>query len=96
MKARTTEDNIAKVAKALSDKTRLKILKQVARKGKITCREAEKIAGLSQPTVSHHLKILNEAGLLKAIKKGRHMIISINQHTVEAFKKLITATVGVK
>lgn len=96
MKARTIEDNIVKVAKALSDKTRIMILKEIGNKGKITCREAEKISNLSQPTVSHHLKILDEAGLLNTIKKGRYVIISVNYHTLEAFKELVSNTIKAK
>jgi DNA-binding transcriptional ArsR family regulator len=57
---KTVEENIFKIAKALSDKTRIRILKEIARKGRISCGDAEKIAELSQPTVSHHLKILTE------------------------------------
>ena len=52
------EDDIVKIAKALSDKTRVRILKEIACKGSISCGDAEKIAELSQPTVSHHLKFL--------------------------------------
>ncbi len=90
---KTVEDNIAKIAKALSDKTRIKILKEIAKKGSISCGDAEKIAELSQPTVSHHLKILTEAGLLNAQKDGRHVIVTINKKALEEFSSLISETV---
>ncbi|OGU49138.1 MAG: hypothetical protein A2080_01040, partial [Ignavibacteria bacterium GWC2_36_12] len=79
---KTVEENIVKIAKALSDKTRIRILKEIAKKGSVSCGDAEKIAELSQPTVSHHLKILTEAGLLNAEKDGRHVIVSVNKQAL--------------
>ncbi len=93
---RTKEDNIVKIAKALSDKTRIRLLKEIASMGSISCGDAEKIAELSQPTVSHHLKILTEAGLLNAEKDGRHVIISVNKEALEEFKSLISDSINVK
>lgn len=85
------ENNIVKISKALSDKTRLLILKEVAKKGGIglTCSGAEEIAELSQPTVSHHIKILVEADLLKAEKNGRCVILSVNKKTLDEFGSFI-------
>ncbi|HUX60580.1 MAG TPA: helix-turn-helix domain-containing protein [Ignavibacteriaceae bacterium] len=84
------EDNIVKIAKALSDKTRLKILSEIVSRKNITCGEAEKIAGLSQPTVSHHLKILSEAGLLNTVKDGRFLVITVNKNTLDEFSSFIS------
>jgi len=89
----TNEDYIVKIAKALSDKTRIKILGEIAKKKSINCSEAEKIAELSQPTVSHHLRILTEAGLLTAVKDGRFTIITVNQKALDEFSSLITNVV---
>ena len=89
------EDNIIKIAKALSDKTRIRILKEVAN-GKFalgfTCSKAEEVAGLSQPTVSHHIKILVDAGLLNSEKDGRCVIISVNEKTLNEFSSLISGS----
>ncbi|MHB8578469.1 MAG: ArsR/SmtB family transcription factor [Ignavibacteriaceae bacterium] len=90
----TNDDNIVKIAKALSDKTRLKILGEIAKKKSITCSEAEKIAGLSQPTVSHHLKILTEAGLLNTVKDGRFLIITVNKKALDEFSGLISTSIS--
>jgi ArsR family transcriptional regulator, arsenate/arsenite/antimonite-responsive transcriptional repressor len=89
------EENIAKIAKALSDKTRVKILKEIAAKGSISCGEAEDVALLSQPTVSHHLKILTDAGLLNTQKDGRHVIVSVNKKALEDFKASISESMKV-
>jgi len=96
MNIKSGEDNIVKIAKALSDKTRIRILKEIAIKGSISCGDAEKVAGLSQPTVSHHLKILAEAGLLNTEKDGRHVIVSVNKKALEVFSIMISDSIKSK
>ncbi|MDR3627349.1 MAG: metalloregulator ArsR/SmtB family transcription factor [Ignavibacteriaceae bacterium] len=83
------ENEIVKIARALSDKTRVRIIKEIACKGSISCGEAERIAELSQPTVSHHLKILTDAGILNAEKNGRHITVTVNKHVLEEFASAI-------
>jgi len=94
MNTKLNEDLIVRVAKALSDKTRIRILKEIAIKGQVTCGEVEKIAGLSQPTVSHHLKILIDAELLSAQKDGRHHILSVNREMMNRFSSLLSDSVS--
>ena len=84
-----SDDHVVTIAKALADKTRLRILSEIARGKSITCGEAEEIAGLSQPTVSHHLKVLFDAGLLITTKKGRHVNISVNKKAFDQFWEMI-------
>lgn len=60
-----------RMLKALSDETRLKILDLVAGAGEDLCAcEIETFFDLSQPTISHHLRILREAGIVEAEKRG--------------------------
>ena len=96
MNMKTEENNIVKIAKALSDKTRIRILKEIAAKGSISCGDAEKVVDLSQPTVSHHIKILTDAGLLNTEKDGRHVIISVNKKALELFSKMISVSINNK
>jgi len=93
MNVKTEEENITRIAKALSDKTRIRILKEIASRGSISCGDAEKVADLSQPTVSHHLKILVDAGLLNTEKDGRHVILSVNKKALEEFNVMISDSV---
>jgi ArsR family transcriptional regulator, arsenate/arsenite/antimonite-responsive transcriptional repressor len=88
-----SDEHIVRIAKALADKTRLRILNEIARGKSITCGEAEKVAGLSQPTVSHHLKVLYDAGLLITRKNGRHVNIAVNKKALDDFSKLIADSV---
>jgi ArsR family transcriptional regulator len=91
---KTAHDEIIKIAKALSDKTRLKILHEISLRKSMTCGETEKIAGLAQPTVSHHIKILVEAGLLDVEKDGRHVIISVNRTMLEKFTAMVSHSIS--
>lgn len=59
----------ARVARALGDETRLKLLRFIAR-GEVSCQELTRRIGLAQATVSHHLKVLSEAGLVAARREG--------------------------
>ena len=58
-----------KVMKALSDPNRIKILKMLQRRSMCVC-EIESALGIAQPTVSKHLKVLEEAGLVGFRKEG--------------------------
>ena len=60
------EDYI-KVMKALSDPTRVKILKILQLKALCVC-EIRSLLGFSQPTISKHLKILEDAGVVEGQK----------------------------
>ena len=58
-----------KVMKALSDQSRVKIIKLLQQKMMCVC-ELQGALGISQPSVSKHLKILEEAGLVDYYKDG--------------------------
>ncbi|MGD2270320.1 MAG: metalloregulator ArsR/SmtB family transcription factor [Desulfobacterales bacterium] len=61
--------NFIKVMKALSDPNRVKIIKILQQKSMCVC-EIQGAIALAQPTVSKHLKILEEAGLVDYRKDG--------------------------
>ena len=58
-----------RVMKALSDPSRVKVLKVLQHKSMCVC-EIQKVLGLAQPTISKHLKILEDAGLVAFRKSG--------------------------
>jgi ArsR family transcriptional regulator len=64
-------ERMAAVAKALGDPTRIQLV-DVLRKnaGKVCVCELVPLFDLSQPTVSHHLKILRDAGIVGSERKG--------------------------
>jgi ArsR family transcriptional regulator, arsenate/arsenite/antimonite-responsive transcriptional repressor len=61
-------DTLAGQFKALSDPTRLSIVNSLANREECCVCEFQHL-GLSQPTISHHLKILREAGLIEVARK---------------------------
>jgi len=61
--------SFVKVMKALSDPNRVKIIKLLQQKSMCVC-EIQDALKLAQPTVSKHLKILEEAGLVDYRKEG--------------------------
>ena len=65
-------------AKALADETRQKIMKLCCCK-KLSVSDIVEQMGVTQPTVSHHLKILREAGLVTVERKGKEIYYSLNQ-----------------
>ena len=64
MPTRPRQDPIVRIARALGDPTRLRILRGIAARGEVSCRELTALFRIAQATVSHHLKVLAEAGLV--------------------------------
>lgn len=63
--------------KALGDETRRKILKMLAERN-MTAGEIANSFPQSWPTITHHLEILKEAGLITDERKGKYIIYSLN------------------
>ena len=62
---------IEKISKALADETRLKIFEAISASGHMNCGEIVSMRGVTPATVSHHLKILSEAGLISCRREGQ-------------------------
>ena len=81
-------DSTAALFRSLGDPARVKILNMLATAGEPVCACAfEPALGLAQPTVSHHLKKLTEAGLLDREQRGKWAYFSLND---EAFERLVS------
>jgi ArsR family transcriptional regulator len=76
------ETKLLRVLKALADPKRFKMLQEIASAGELTCGQVGERFPLSQPTISHHIKILTEAGLLVVREVGQHHFISANVELV--------------
>ncbi|MCE9523688.1 MAG: metalloregulator ArsR/SmtB family transcription factor [Alphaproteobacteria bacterium] len=80
-----------RIFKALSDPARLKILDFLRSptsgccvfEDRICACDLERVLGVSQATVSHHMKLLIDAGLVSGAKQGRWMMYRINAATFE-------------
>lgn len=68
--------------KALNDPTRREIL-QLLKKSDLTAGEIADQFSISRPSISHHLEILKQAGLVSSRKDGQYRYYSINTSLVE-------------
>lgn len=79
-------ERTAAVLKALADPTRRAIVERIRRRGEETCVcELEGHFELAQSTLSHHLKVLREAGLIESRNEG---VRSLHRLVPEAFAEL--------
>ena len=75
--------DLAPVLRVLGDATRLQIVVLLARCGDALCAcEIESTFELSQPTISHHLRLLREAGLVTAERRGTWMYYQLERERV--------------
>src|SRR5947208_670768 len=77
-------ESTAALFKALADPARVKIVNLLARTDQPVCAcEFEPALELAQPTVSHHLRKLTEAGLLEREQRGKWAYFSLRRDAVE-------------
>ncbi|WP_034341743.1 ArsR/SmtB family transcription factor [Deinococcus misasensis] len=93
-----TLEHMAQLFKALSDPMRLKILLHLrtltgqdlvsccAQPGQVCACDLEEVTGLTQPTVSHHMKVLTQAKLVRGEKKGKWMYYAIDPRGAESIQ----------
>lgn len=82
------EIDVALLCKALGDPNRLKIVQMLSDGEKCGCKLLEAF-DITQPTLSHHMRILCECGLVEARKEGKWSHYSLNCETLVAFKTFI-------
>ena len=87
--------NNAKVFKAFCDENRLQIMELLQSGEKCACVLLEHL-NISQPTLSHHMKILCESGIVTGRKEGKWTHYSISAEGVEAAQILFTKLTTVK
>lgn len=77
------DQKLVRVLKALADKSRFRMVQEIAAAGELSCGQVGERFDLTQPTVSHHLKILADAELLLVRREGQHAIIAVNQELLD-------------
>jgi ArsR family transcriptional regulator len=80
---------LARVLGALADPVRLRLLSLVASCDEICSCDLEMPLGKSQPTISHHTKVLAEAGLLVGEKRGRWMWWRVEPQRLAAVREAL-------
>lgn len=75
---------LIRVMKALSDPNRLKVMKMLEVRPLCVC-EITAVLGLAQPTVSKHLKLMEEAGLVESWKEGSWVNYRLSTHPENSY-----------
>jgi ArsR family transcriptional regulator, arsenate/arsenite/antimonite-responsive transcriptional repressor len=76
------------VFKALNDPTRRKIL-EILKKKDLTAGEIADQFNISKPSISHHLDLLKQAGLVESVKEGQFIYYSLNVTVMDEILKWI-------
>lgn len=81
-------DKNAKIFKALSDPNRLKIIDMLSCGELCACNILEEF-NITQPTLSHHMKILKELEIVTIRREGKWMYYNLNEEKINEFKDFI-------
>jgi ArsR family transcriptional regulator, arsenate/arsenite/antimonite-responsive transcriptional repressor len=88
---------LAKIFKALSNENRLEIYKEIAKLEDVDYEQQNECSisdllsclKIGAPTISHHLKELSNANLIRTEKNGKYLIAHINKNTLEKIRAFI-------
>ena len=88
--------DLARTLKALADPTRLRLVSMVAAHdgGEACVCNLNDAFDLSQPTISHHLKVLHEAGLVDRDKRGVWAYYALRPEALSALAAILTGEPG--
>ena len=81
-------EQYVQLSKALGDRNRLEIILLLTKGEQCAC-ELLKRFPITQPTLSHHMRILAEASLVEVRKDGKWSYYSINCQTLQAFRSFV-------
>ena len=85
-----SDDPDVRLLAAAADPTRLAILRQLSAEGAVCACDFTDCCDVAQPTVSHHLKVLREAGWVTSERRGTWIWYSIRPDAVARFRQLGT------
>ncbi|MBU5404426.1 metalloregulator ArsR/SmtB family transcription factor [Paraeggerthella hongkongensis] len=83
------ETGYALLFKALSDSNRLKIIELISKQDELCACKILDALGITQPTLSHHMKVLCSSGLVTSRRQGKWMHYSLNRETVAEVRSYI-------
>ena len=87
---------VAKISKALSDPTRLQIYEAIAARPDIYCGEIIERYQMAPGTLSHHLKVLMEAGLIECRREGQFVHNRVLPETMRDYTQALSKLVRLR
>ena len=84
-----TDAELARLARALGHPARVAIVRMLARRGVCVCGQIVDVLPLAQATVSQHLKVLKEAGIVQGEVDGPRVCYCLDPKALERVKRLI-------
>jgi ArsR family transcriptional regulator len=85
---------IERISKALADQTRLRIFQAISARCDLTCGELVTLRGVTPATISHHLKILSDAGLIECRKDGQFVHSRVVPETIAEYSAVLANIAG--
>jgi DNA-binding transcriptional ArsR family regulator len=86
--------DVEKISKALADDTRLRIFEAISATDRMNCGQIVSIRGVTRATVSHHLKVLSEAGLITCRREGQFVYSQALPDTIAAYTRALAEMAG--
>jgi DNA-binding transcriptional ArsR family regulator len=83
------KDDLAGLCKALGHPARLKIIEYLQTVDRCICGDIVEVLPLAQSTVSQHLKILKQAGLIRGEIEGPRVCYCLDQNRLSTFKGMV-------
>ena len=84
---RSTDPDVL-LLQAAADPTRLSVLRQLSAEGAVCACNFTDCCGIGQPTLSHHLRVLREAGWVATDRRGTWIYYSLRPEAVRRFREL--------
>jgi ArsR family transcriptional regulator len=90
---RSTDPQV-QLLQALADPTRLEIVRELARSEGVCACDFTDCCNVAQPTISHHLKVLREAGVVTAERRGNQIYYSLAEDLPRRFASIVASLSG--
>ena len=87
---RRDAETLAEALRVLADPARLRLVSLIAAEGEVCQCDLTRPLALSQPTISHHLRVLEDAGVLEREKRGRWAFYRVRREPLAAIAAALT------